>query len=454
MCILENNGGYELQNYYLIGGVFRSRFKNKLKERFEMGKKDKFRGMLISSVMAGSLLQVGAVANAEGLAAKPAINAMIRLAATDISSYKDFDANAHWAPAMRWAIDEKIISGYQNQKHPTEPKKEVGNWLDPHGHLTEYQMLTIILKYQEPDSLTSEKANTAKADLDKNFAFAEYKLAKDLGMVVRGSTTNITPASQQVTRGQMARALVSYIYGKSVTLEQAVEFMYANNFTTGKNAAKGQTLDNFGVTDKLTRAQMVVFMERYVKQDELKDTLSLSMNTDYNAVWNEKMQLVWVDKEPGFVTKEAAEANMTQIMVPVWKVTTKGDKVKGKATLTVHKNLAETYKAVFQEIFDGPEKFPIKDVGAYSWRTNNVKSEHRPGTAIDINASENMHCEIDENGNMTKILSGSFWKPYENEYSITEDGDVVRAFKKHGFSWGGDAWTTSRDYMHFSYFGE
>ena len=94
----------------------------------------------------------------------------------------------------------------------------------------------------------------------------------------------------------------------------------------------------------------------------------------------------------------------------------------------------------------------MKDVGAYSWRTN-ANSEHRNGTAVDINASENMHAEIDEDDNVTKILVGSFWKPYENDYSFTEDGDVVRAFKKHGFSWGGDAWPTSRDYMHFSYFG-
>lgn len=435
----------------LIGKMGHSRFTNKLKERVEVCKKEKIGKILITSMMAGSLLQVGAVANAEEQVAEPATNAMMRLAAADLTSYKDFDINASWAPAMRWAIDEGIISGYQNQKHPSDPKKGVGNWLDPQGYVTEYQMLSIILKYQEPDSFKSEKANTTKANLDKNFAFTEYKLAKDLGMVTRGSTTNVTFASQHVTRGQMARALVSYIYGKSVTLEQAVEFMYANKFMIGKNLEKGQTLDNFGITDKLTRAQLVVVLERYAKQPELKDTLSESMIRDMQK-WEEKTQLVWEDKEPGFETKEAAESNMTQITVPVWKTTTKGDKVQGKATLTVHKNLAKTYKAVFQEIFDGPEKFPIKDVGAYSWRTN-VNSEHRNGTALDINASENMHCEIDKNGNVTKILSGSFWKPYENIYSITEDGDVVRAFRKHGFSWGGDAWSTSRDYMHFSYFG-
>ncbi|MEG0260086.1 MAG: M15 family metallopeptidase [Lysinibacillus sp.] len=418
-----------------------------------MGKKGKVRKILITSIMIGSLLQVGVVASAEGKLVEPTANDTMRLA-LDSSSYKDFDAKAHWAPAMRWAIDENVISGYQNQKHPSDPKKGVGNWLNPSGRLTESQMLTIILRYQEPDLLKEEKANATKADLDKNYAFAEYKLANDLGMVTTGSTTNVTPASQQVTRGQMARALVSYIYGHPVTLQQAVKFMYVNKITTGKNAAHGQTLYNFGVTDKLTRAQMVVFFERYVKQDELEDTLSSPSDPDYGYTWEGKMKLVWGDKESGFETKEAAEASMTKITVPVWKVGSKGEKVKANATLTVHKNLAEPYKKVFQEIFNGPEKFPIKDMGAYSWRTNNTRSEHRQGTAIDINANENMHCQIDANGNVTKILVGSIWKPHENKYSIREDGDVVRAFKKHGFVWGGDAWPKSRDYMHFSYFGE
>ncbi|MDR3288347.1 MAG: M15 family metallopeptidase [Peptococcaceae bacterium] len=33
------------------------------------------------------------------------------------------------------------------------------------------------------------------------------------------------------------------------------------------------------------------------------------------------------------------------------------------------------------------------------------------------------------------------------------DGDVVRAFRQAGFVWGGDAWYSSHDYMHFSYLG-
>lgn len=418
-----------------------------------MGTRGKMKHVLIASMMAGSLLQVGGVASAQEQAAEPTAQVVNKVAVANLSSYKDFDAKAGWATAMQWAVDEKIVSGYRNQKHPSEPKKGVGNWLNPYGNLTEYQMLTIILKYKELDSLEKEKANATQADLAKNYAFAEYKLAKDLGMVTRGSTMNVALASKQVTRGQMARALVSYIYEQPVTLEQAVEFMYANKLMVGMKPEKGQTFDNFGHTEKLTRAHLVVVLEHYSKLEEYEDTLYASMGYyDYEAEEN-KTALVWGESEEyGYATKEQAEANMTQITVPVWKAAKNGGKVQGKATLTVHKNLADTYKSVFQEIFNGPEKFPIKDVGVYSWRSN-VNSEHRQGTAIDINASENMHALIDYEGNVTKLLVGNYWKPYEDQYSLTEDGDVVRAFKNHGFAWGGDAWSMSRDYMHFSYFG-
>ena len=39
-------------------------------------------------------------------------------------------------------------------------------------------------------------------------------------------------------------------------------------------------------------------------------------------------------------------------------------------------------------------------------------------------------------------------------FSIPEGGDVYNAFTKYGFAWGGNAWHSKRDYMHFSYFGK
>lgn len=144
-------------------------------------------------------------------------------------------------------------------------------------------------------------------------------------------------------------------------------------------------------------------------------------------------------------TQEEAEALMTEIEIPVWKIGSSGEKYASTARLEVHPAIAQKVVNVFTQIFNGPEKFPIYDVGAYSWRGS--RSEHNGGTAIDINPDEN-YC-IYNNG--TTI--GSYWKPYEDPYSITPYGDVVEAFEEYGFTWGGDSWSNPKDYMHFSYLG-
>lgn len=144
-------------------------------------------------------------------------------------------------------------------------------------------------------------------------------------------------------------------------------------------------------------------------------------------------------------SKEEADVLMTEISVPVWRMRQDGSKYASTAELTVHAVIADPILNVFTEIFNGEEQFPIKDVGAYAWRGG--RSEHNYGLAVDINANEN-YC-IYKDG--TTIGDG--WFPYENPYSVTPYGDVVNAFEKYGFTWGGDAWSNPKDYMHFSYLG-
>lgn len=170
---------------------------------------------------------------------------------------------------------------------------------------------------------------------------------------------------------------------------------------------------------------------------------------DYTAT--EDIQILSVDNDGAEEiyanypqSKAEADALMKTITVPVWKLRN-GQKVASTASLTVHYAIAERVKLVFEEIYNGPEKFPIKDVGAYAWRGGTT--EHNGGTAIDINSNEN-YCLYNDG---TKI--GSHWKPYEDPYSITPYGDVITAFEKYGFTWGGDAWSNPKDYMHFSYLG-
>ena len=154
-----------------------------------------------------------------------------------------------------------------------------------------------------------------------------------------------------------------------------------------------------------------------------------------------------------FENQTQAETAMTTVTVPVWQLSN-GQKVSSSLSLTVNAGLAEDVKAIFTEIYNDPEQFPIYEAGGYSWRGDNASGEHNCGSAIDINSNENYQVRSGQ------ALVGSLWAPGSNPYSMGPDCSVVRIFKAHGWSWGGDAWSSGaydesgyHDYMHFSYMG-
>ena len=167
-----------------------------------------------------------------------------------------------------------------------------------------------------------------------------------------------------------------------------------------------------------------------------------------------KYQLLFGDTSiRRFPDQATAKANMTTVTVPVWKLSN-GKKVSSSMSFSIHAAIAADVKAIFTEIYNDPEQFPMHDLGGYSWRGDTATGEHNCGTAIDINANENYQIRDG------KALVGSLWQPGVNPYSITPGGSVVRIFAEHGWSWGGDAWaydsdasTGYHDYMNFSYMG-
>lgn len=150
-----------------------------------------------------------------------------------------------------------------------------------------------------------------------------------------------------------------------------------------------------------------------------------------------------------FTSAEDSSVAMKTLTVPVWQLKD-GKKQASELTLTVLASISDKVEAVFNEIFNGDERFPIYSLGAYSWRapmSSGRYSEHNFGTAIDLNPNEN-YCLYTDGSTV-----GECYDPYNNPYSVTPYGDVVNAFEKYGFTWGADSWRSPKDYMHFSYLG-
>ncbi len=147
-----------------------------------------------------------------------------------------------------------------------------------------------------------------------------------------------------------------------------------------------------------------------------------------------------------YTTTAESQAQMTTIKINVWDLASNGSKYTRQFSLTIHKNIAPIVAAIFEEIYNLPEKPPIHSIGGY--RANAGKSEHTPGLAIDINANENYYCDSDGTA-----ITGSFFDPERSEYSIPVGGSIDKIFAKYGFT-RGIYWNSGKkDYMHYSYFG-
>jgi hypothetical protein len=134
--------------------------------------------------------------------------------------------------------------------------------------------------------------------------------------------------------------------------------------------------------------------------------------------------------------------------------------------LIVHKKLAKEVLAIFEELYQ--KRFPIEKIKLIdeykgsddlSMKDNNTSafntrpiagtkklSNHSYGIAIDINPLQNPEIE----GNK---VSPATARMYANRKAIRK-GMIVKgnacynAFKKRGWSWGGE-WKSVKDYQHF-----
>ena len=115
--------------------------------------------------------------------------------------------------------------------------------------------------------------------------------------------------------------------------------------------------------------------------------------------------------------------------------------------------MADEVQAIFEEIYNDPEQFPIHALGGARF-TDTLR--HSWGCAIDINPVENFYCYTTTDP-YTAVTGTTCYKYSDSPYCITPDSSVVRIFAKYGWGWGGgtaengySGWSTTADYMHFS----
>lgn len=192
-----------------------------------------------------------------------------------------------------------------------------------------------------------------------------------------------------------------------------------------------------------TRAETATMLMQYLEPS------GRSALTSSDETYDERMARIFGDgaTERKYASKTQAEQFQTSVTVKVWDINSKGVKYTRTLKFKIHIALVDTIEQIFAEIYASGEKFPIYSIGGYAWRGDNSSSEHCLGTALDINPDENYQCKNDGTA-----MVGLYWKPGVDPYSIPSDGIVVKTFNKYGFRWGG-TFNSSKDYMHFSYFG-
>ena len=152
-------------------------------------------------------------------------------------------------------------------------------------------------------------------------------------------------------------------------------------------------------------------------------------------------RLAWLF--PAGLPKNAAamQQYLVQVEVPIWNEQGKSTTM----TLTVHKKLATEIKSIFMEMMQVGFKVKASDTCGYNWRqmvSSSSISHHSYGCVIDLNWNDNPYIS----GGL--VVGSNAYQPGTNPYSVT--AQVVSIWKRHGFYWGGD-WSSSKDYMHFTY---
>lgn len=157
----------------------------------------------------------------------------------DLTIYKDYQPGLFWSDAFAWAITEGIIKGYEIEKV-----------LKPYQPMTESEYLRVFLR----SKLGADWKDESLANI--------YSLVKSYGLPVKGK------GNATITRGEAAVLLVSSFTQKTVSEEEAVQWLYDQNLVDGYLDSNGKALKtyaSFKPNEPMKRSHVVTMLYRINK---------------------------------------------------------------------------------------------------------------------------------------------------------------------------------------------
>ena len=200
-------------------------------------------------------------------------------------------------------------------------------------------------------------------------------------------------------------------------------------------------------------------------------TAIITMNdADFlNYISDGRLNHAMLKNEPYIKNKAIFEQMKADFEVPVtvniwqWASTNDSDFSKKTGTLTIkcNKYISEIVKAVFNDIYNNPNKPVINSYeGCWvprgiDWKDEKNPSAHSYGCAIDLNAKASVGGFTNgkvKNGTPSKAQWEQLPECHAKYEIFYEESPVVLTFKKYGFYWGGEF--STNDGMHFGMIGD
>lgn len=167
--------------------------------------------------------------------------------------YSDIPESYAYAETIQWISDKGVMNGYED------------GTFKPSKYMTEAQFAIMLTRLIDLPAFE----DAGHFGGERNFA---YHYLANKGLVLKGYTnTRNEVRNRPFTRLEVAKAFYTIIHQTTPTDKQAIDWMYAQQLTTGKGVSKDKYVD-FGSNDSLKRVHAAQFFRNFYKSTYVEQT--------------------------------------------------------------------------------------------------------------------------------------------------------------------------------------